>query len=325
MAIAAGSGHAFALLVDGRVCAWGLNSVGQIGAGSIGRQRRRGSSTSSRPRSESPPVPRPATRIAVTDADGDGVTDGADNCPSVANPGQEDGDDDGIGDACDPEFDRRVSIGDAEVAEGHSGSRPIVFPVTLNQPSPAAVKVTYATEDGTAVAPGDYAAKSGTLTIPIGATSGTISVTVKGDTAVEPDETFAVRLTGVTPASTTLGTAVAVGAITNDDEDALVSIGDQERVEGHKGSTTFAFAVTLDRPAPASIKVAYTTVADSAVTPGDFVAKSGTVAFPAGASSASIGVRVTGDALEEPDERFTVQLTDVTAGRRSLSTTSVKA
>lgn len=47
-----------------------------------------------------------STRPVVIDADGDGVPDTEDNCPAVANPGQEDADGDGIGDACDPVDDR---------------------------------------------------------------------------------------------------------------------------------------------------------------------------------------------------------------------------
>jgi Ca2+-binding RTX toxin-like protein len=39
----------------------------------------------------------------LADADGDGVLDDVDNCPDDPNPSQADGDEDGIGDACDPE------------------------------------------------------------------------------------------------------------------------------------------------------------------------------------------------------------------------------
>lgn len=38
--------------------------------------------------------------IESTDLDGDGVSDPSDNCPGIANPGQGDCDNDGIGDAC---------------------------------------------------------------------------------------------------------------------------------------------------------------------------------------------------------------------------------
>ncbi len=38
--------------------------------------------------------------IGNIDTDGDGIVDGADNCPRVANPDQADADGDGIGNAC---------------------------------------------------------------------------------------------------------------------------------------------------------------------------------------------------------------------------------
>jgi hypothetical protein len=47
------------------------------------------------------PAPFAEVGFLDSDADGDGIADGADNCPNTSNPDQADGDGDGVGDACD--------------------------------------------------------------------------------------------------------------------------------------------------------------------------------------------------------------------------------
>lgn len=52
----------------------------------------------------------------------------------------------------------------------------------------------YGTANGTATAPGDYAARTGTLTFAPGETAKTVTVPVQGDTLVEANEQFRLDL-----------------------------------------------------------------------------------------------------------------------------------
>ena len=110
-----------------------------------------------------------------------------------------------------------ATIHDAQVVEGNTGTRNIVFTVTLSQPVTGAVKLTYATSNGTATAGADYVAATGTITFAVGITSKTVSVAVVGDRTPEPDETFNVVLTGVAQGPAVIGPASAQGTITNND------------------------------------------------------------------------------------------------------------
>ncbi len=110
-----------------------------------------------------------------------------------------------------------VSISDANVVEGNSGTTDLTFDVTLSNASSSDVSVDYATSDSTATAGSDYTAASGTLTIPAGDTSGTITVHAKGDTTYEPDETLTVTLSGLVGGGS-IPNDTATGTIRNDDK-----------------------------------------------------------------------------------------------------------
>lgn len=103
------------------------------------------------------------------------------------------------------------------VVEGNSGSlTPVTFTVMLNKAATKQVKVNYHTRNLSAKSGSDYVAKSGTIAFPIGVSSKTITVNVKGDAAVEPNERFALVLSN--PVNAVLGTIdSAICIIKNDD------------------------------------------------------------------------------------------------------------
>ena len=108
-----------------------------------------------------------------------------------------------------------LSISDASLTEGHSGTQMMTFTVTLNAPSASPVYVDYSTDDDTAAMDSDYLEATDTLSFPPGVTSQTLDVPVLGDTLPELNETFVVRLSR--PVNATLADDQGLGTIVNDD------------------------------------------------------------------------------------------------------------
>ncbi|TQU07147.1 Calx-beta domain-containing protein, partial [Xanthomonas perforans] len=202
-----------------------------------------------------------------------------------------------------------IAVSPASVSE--DGATNLLYTVTLNQPSPTALSIGFGVS-GTATSGTDYAAVSSPLVIAAGQTTGTITINPTADSTVEPDETVVISLN--TGSGYTVGSPnSATGTILNDDQPAL-SINDVSVNEGNAGTTNATFTVSLSAPAGAGGVSFDIATADGTATAGvDYVASSliGQT-IPAGSSSATFTVLVTGDTLAEPNETFFVNLSNVT-------------
>ncbi len=210
-----------------------------------------------------------------------------------------------------------VSISDAQITEGNSGTKQLTFTVTRSGGT-AAFNVGYATQDsGATSADGDYVQQAGTLQFGIGVNSKTFNVTVKGDTKYEPTEAFLVNLVNPTNGAI-ISDGQASGTITNDDAApptvGLVSISDAEITEGNSGTKQLTFTVTRTG-GTAAFNVGYSTQDNSATTANsDYVQEAGTLQFGSGVNSKTLTIAINGDTKYEPTETFFVNLVNPTNG-----------
>jgi hypothetical protein len=201
-----------------------------------------------------------------------------------------------------------IAISDASIAEGNSSTRTLSFVVSLSRASTQTVTVRYATADGTASSANDYVAASGTITFAPGQTTRTLTVRVRGERVYEDDETFLVSLSNPTNAS--LADPTGVGTILNDDALPKLAIGNASVQEGNSGTRTMTFTVTLSAASGTTATASYSSVAGTATPGTDFVPATGIVSFGPGQTSRTITVYAIGDTLREPNETFTMQLTN---------------
>jgi hypothetical protein len=161
-----------------------------------------------------------------------------------------------------------VTIQDAMLTEGDSGSAEMDFVLHRSGDLAPAMVLSYATVDGTAVAGADYTAQTGNVTIPANAQTAVIHVPVAGEILEEEDETFSVQLTGivsVTGADFELAPAqrvkagaysVQVADLNNDGSLDIVT------TSGRYGNLGWAI---LNKTKPGRTRLAFTAAQDFAV------------------------------------------------------------
>ena len=220
-----------------------------------------------------------------------------------------------IGTIVDDEKCPYISAADVSVAEGNSGTKNATFTVKLSAPYTKSVAVTYATANGTAVAPGDYTGANATLNFSAGQTQKSVAIKVNGDTAVEPTEQFTFNLSS--PVNGMISDKYAVGTIRDDDSPPppapTLTIGDVGVAEGTGLTRSVSVPVWLTAAATQPIQFTCSATNGSATAGADYTAPSpctGTIA--AGSTSSAVNVSIVGDNVIEPNETFTINVLSAT-------------
>ncbi len=229
-----------------------------------------------------------------------------------------------------------AGAGKAEGNTGSSPSTPFTFTLSVDQIPTTVQTVNWAVSPTSQANAADFVGAvlpSGQVTFnPGGSTSQLITVNVNGDTTTEPDETFSVILSNPSAGLVLSPTsATAIGTIINDDSAtiSIVATG-ASKAEGNAGSspsTPYTFKLSLDQAMNTAQTVNWAVSPNSQANAADFVGgvlPSGSVTFNPGVTSQDITVNVNGDTTAEPDEGFTIALSNPSAGLR-LSSSSATA
>ena len=202
----------------------------------------------------------------------------------------------------------RISVRAVTVSEGDGF---LDLPVLLHAPSALPVTLVYDTSNSTAGG-NDYVYPTGTLTFLPGETAKSVRIQLRDDTEAEEAEVFYFTLRGATNA-TIQTPAVPVTIVDNDTVVETPSLLVEDTVVDEKQGTA-QFIVRLGQkwgePANGLVTVGFTTRDGTALAGQDYVARSGTLTFQPGESTATVVIDLIDDTLAEPGERFSLLLSN---------------
>ena len=202
---------------------------------------------------------------------------------------------------------------DFSVIEGNSSTKTLNFHFSLDADAIAGSYFDYYTTDYTAeVRDNDYVAISTTrYTIPEGSRNIDINVTVNGDTNVEQDEYFYLKI--INEHYIKVAGHTAKGNIINDDGGLATLKFDKPSyniVEGNSSTEILNFTLTLDNPAVAGSSFDYYSYDGTAkVSDNDYIKVEDTKhIFSGGETNVTIPVTINGDTDIEDSETFTLHI-----------------
>ncbi|KJV05406.1 Calx-beta domain-containing protein [Methylocucumis oryzae] len=199
-----------------------------------------------------------------------------------------------------------ISVDDIVVGESQTFAD---FEVRLSAPNTDLVKVSYQTQNGTAVFNNDGVGVSGVLNFAPGETVKLVRVLLNNDTQVESAENFSLVL--FNPSNATIVKSEATATIIDNDSTSGTPLAVISDVVLDESARTAQFVVTLDKPATSVVSMAYATQDDSAKAGADYVAQSGVIHFTPGETAKTVTVFLNNDTVTESDESFNMVLSEL--------------
>lgn len=218
--------------------------------------------------------------------------------------------------------------GGCSVSEGNVGHRACNIVFRLSNPTHLGVGFRVSAWSGTAWEGSDLIGINQlSVSMPDGATTVTVPVTVIGDTLDEDDETFHIEVGLVMNA--TPNELSGTGTIIDDDPSPTVGISDETCIEGDSGGSQCVFTIGLSAISTRTLSGMWATAAGG-MTPAtaglDFTAVAPAPwSIAAGQTSASVLVNVIGDTLDEASETFRITLSGLVNAASSGNDTEAMA